>query len=82
VAHVAKRLDLFKGYLGTEMNMRLTKMREEGRDVINLGLGDPDVTPPSISWMFSGIPFAIRTTIITRASIPTAAQGSHRRLVR
>ena len=43
---VAKRLDLFKGYLGTEMNMRLTKMKEEGRDVINLGLGDPDVTPP------------------------------------
>lgn len=43
---LAKRLDLFKGYLGTEMNMRLTKMREEGRDVINLGLGDPDVTPP------------------------------------
>jgi LL-diaminopimelate aminotransferase len=43
---VAKRLDLFKGYLGTEMNMKLTKMREEGRDVINLGLGDPDVIPP------------------------------------
>jgi LL-diaminopimelate aminotransferase len=37
---------LFNGYLGTEMNARLTKMREEGRDVINLGLGDPDVTPP------------------------------------
>ena len=46
MVQVAKRLDLFKGYLGTEMNMRLTKMREEGRDVINLGLGDPDVTPP------------------------------------
>ncbi|MGE5252374.1 MAG: hypothetical protein ACM3N7_00315, partial [Planctomycetaceae bacterium] len=46
VVQVAKRLDLFKGYLGTEMNMRLTKMREEGCDVINLGLGDPDVTPP------------------------------------
>jgi len=43
---VAKRLDHFKAYLGTEMNIRLTKMREEGRDVINLGLGDPDVTPP------------------------------------
>src|SRR5512136_2551279 len=28
------------------MNLRLTKMKEEGRDVINLGLGDPDVTPP------------------------------------
>jgi LL-diaminopimelate aminotransferase len=43
---VAKRLDLFKGYLGTEMNIKLTQMREEGRDVINLGLGDPDVIPP------------------------------------
>jgi LL-diaminopimelate aminotransferase len=28
------------------MNVRLTRMREEGRDVINLGLGDPDVIPP------------------------------------
>ena len=44
--NLAKRMDQFNGYLGTEMNMRLTKMREEGRDVINLGLGDPDVTPP------------------------------------
>jgi LL-diaminopimelate aminotransferase len=44
--NLAKRMDRFKGYLGTEMNVRLTKMKEEGRDVINLGLGDPDVTPP------------------------------------
>ena len=44
--NLAKRMDLFKGYLGTEMNVRLTKMREEGRDVINIGLGDPDVIPP------------------------------------
>lgn len=43
---LAKRMDLFQGYLGTQMNVRLTKMRQEGRDVINLGLGDPDVTPP------------------------------------
>ena len=43
---VAKKLDHFKAYLGTEMNVLLTKMRGEGRDVINLGLGDPDVTPP------------------------------------
>ncbi len=43
---VAKRLEGFRAYLGTEMNLRLTRMREEGRDVINLGLGDPDVTPP------------------------------------
>jgi LL-diaminopimelate aminotransferase len=44
--NLAKRMDQFKGYLGTEMNARLLKMKEEGRDVINLGLGDPDVTPP------------------------------------
>src|SRR5512138_3750226 len=44
---VAQRLNLFNGYLGTEMNARLTRMRGEGRDVINLGLGDPDVTPPA-----------------------------------
>lgn len=43
---VATRLQTFTAYLGTEMNVRLTRMREEGRDVINLGLGDPDVTPP------------------------------------
>lgn len=44
--NVAKRMNLFNGYLGTEMNVHLTKMRDEGKDVINLGLGDPDVTPP------------------------------------
>ena len=44
--NLAKRIGQFKGYLGPEMNARLTKMKEEGRDVINLGLGDPDVTPP------------------------------------
>lgn len=43
---VAARMETFRAYLGTEMNVRLTRMREEGRDVINLGLGDPDVTPP------------------------------------
>lgn len=43
---IAKRLELFAGYLGTDMNMRLVKMKEEGRDIINLGLGDPDFTPP------------------------------------
>jgi len=43
---LANRMDLFDAYLGTEMNIRLTKMRGTGRDVINLGLGDPDVVPP------------------------------------
>ena len=43
---IAKRLDEFEAYLGTAMNLILTKMKEEGKDVINLGLGDPDVVPP------------------------------------
>ena len=42
----AKRLEDFEAYLGTAMNMILTKMKAEGKDVINLGLGDPDVVPP------------------------------------
>jgi len=43
---LAQRLGSFQAYLGAEMNARLTQMRLQGRDVINLGLGDPDVTPP------------------------------------
>ena len=43
---LADRLNDFDAYLGTAMNLILTKMKEEGKDVINLGLGDPDVIPP------------------------------------
>jgi LL-diaminopimelate aminotransferase len=43
---LARRLNDFEAYLGTAMNLILTRMREEGKDVINLGLGDPDVIPP------------------------------------
>ena len=43
---LANRLENFEAYLGTAMNIILTRMREEGKDVINLGLGDPDVVPP------------------------------------
>lgn len=43
---LAKRLNDFEAYLGTAMNIILTRMKEEGKDVINLGLGDPDVVPP------------------------------------
>ena len=42
----ANRMKNFDAYLGTQMNLILTKMKDEGKDVINLGLGDPDVTPP------------------------------------
>ncbi|MBW1711900.1 MAG: aminotransferase class I/II-fold pyridoxal phosphate-dependent enzyme [Deltaproteobacteria bacterium] len=43
---IANRMEQFEAYLGTAMNVILTKMKEEGKDVINLGLGDPDVVPP------------------------------------
>ncbi len=43
---LANRLNDFEAYLGTAMNVILTKMKAEGKDVINLGLGDPDVIPP------------------------------------
>ena len=47
MAFTSRRLDDFDAYLGPIMNQRLTMMKAEGRDVINLGLGDPDVTPPN-----------------------------------
>jgi len=42
---IAKRMNEFDAYLGTAMNIILTRMKKEGKDVINLGLGDPDVFP-------------------------------------
>jgi len=42
---LASRLNEFESYLGTAMNLILTRMKKEGKDVINLGLGDPDVVP-------------------------------------
>jgi len=41
----ADKLNSFKAYLGPVMHQKITLMRSEGRDVINLGLGDPDVIP-------------------------------------
>jgi len=43
---IAKRMEPLKGFLVMEMNMRLAKMKQEGRDVVNLGVGDPDFNPP------------------------------------
>ncbi len=42
----SKKLDLIEGVLTVEMNTLLTRLKEEGRDVINLGVGDPDFPPP------------------------------------
>jgi LL-diaminopimelate aminotransferase len=46
---LANRMNDFEAYLGTTMNVILTKMKNEGKDVINLGLGDPDVIPTESS---------------------------------
>ncbi len=46
---LANRMNDFEAYLGTTMNVILTRMRNEGKDVINLGLGDPDVVPTESS---------------------------------
>jgi LL-diaminopimelate aminotransferase len=43
---IAKRMDPLGRNLVMEMNMRMARMKQEGRDVINLGVGDPDFTPP------------------------------------
>ena len=43
---IARRMEPLKGVLVMEMNMRLAKMKQEGKDVINLGVGDPDFNPP------------------------------------
>lgn len=43
---IAKRMEAITGMLVMEMNTRLARMKQEGRDVINLGVGDPDFTPP------------------------------------
>lgn len=44
---IAQRMDPLKGTLVMEMNMRLARLKQEGRDIINLGVGDPDFPPPT-----------------------------------
>ncbi len=43
---IARRLDPLQDVLVMEMNMRLARLKREGRDIINLGVGDPDFPPP------------------------------------
>lgn len=42
----ANKLNTFNAYQGPAMNQQIALMRASGKDVINLGLGDPDVAPP------------------------------------
>jgi len=44
--NTADKLRTFRAYEGPAMNRKIESMRMRGKDVINLGLGDPDVTPP------------------------------------
>jgi len=66
---IARRMEPLKGVLVMEMNMRLAKMKQEGRDVINLGIGDPDFNPPVLSSTFYRKPSVILITIIIPAFI-------------
>jgi len=42
----SKKLDSVEGVMTVEMNALLTRLKQEGREVINLGVGDPDFSPP------------------------------------
>jgi len=42
----SKKLASVKGVMTVEMNALLTRLKQEGREVINLGVGDPDFSPP------------------------------------
>lgn len=44
---IARRIEPLQGVLIMEMNMRLARLKQEGRDIINLGVGDPDFPPPA-----------------------------------
>jgi LL-diaminopimelate aminotransferase len=44
---IADKLNSFRAYGGPAMNQKIAVMRAAGKDVINLGLGDPDMNPPA-----------------------------------
>src|SRR5687767_642965 len=44
--HAAKRLDLIPPYLFAEIARKIRAKREQGVDVISLGIGDPDAPTP------------------------------------
>ncbi len=44
--HYARRVELIPPYLFAEMERKIAEKEKQGRDVINLGIGDPDLPPP------------------------------------
>ncbi|MBM3134704.1 MAG: aminotransferase class I/II-fold pyridoxal phosphate-dependent enzyme, partial [Chloroflexi bacterium] len=45
--HLANRIATLPPYLFAEVNKRIAAKRAQGVDVINLGIGDPDLPPPA-----------------------------------
>ena len=46
--HRSSRLDRLPPYLFAEFEKKRTALEKEGRDIINLGIGDPDTDPPKL----------------------------------
>jgi LL-diaminopimelate aminotransferase len=44
---LAKRLDRLPPYLFVEINQRIAELQRRGRDIVNFGIGDPDLPTPS-----------------------------------
>lgn len=44
---VAKRLNRLPPYLFVEINQRIAELQRGGRDIVNFGIGDPDLPTPS-----------------------------------
>ncbi|MFC1927583.1 LL-diaminopimelate aminotransferase [Chloroflexota bacterium] len=44
---LAKRLDRLPPYLFVEINRKIAELRAQGKDVVNFGVGDPDLPTPS-----------------------------------
>ena len=45
--HIARRLDGIKASASAEISLRVRELRAEGRDIIDLGIGQPDFDTPA-----------------------------------
>jgi LL-diaminopimelate aminotransferase len=44
---LAKRLDRLPPYLFVEINQRIAELQRKGKDIVDFGIGDPDLATPS-----------------------------------
>ena len=44
---LARRLDRLPPYLFVEINRKIAELQAKGKDVVNFGIGDPDLPTPS-----------------------------------